>query len=157
MNNKNYILIGLIFCLSGLVLILLSKKDFSNSNINVVDNTQDSLEIDAFSQPETVIDSIVILDSIIINKEESPLVLNQTIEEHEINPENKYLVVVGSFKINENANKLVEELIVKGFKASFVYKANNNFSYAVIDSYSSRKAAKKSLISSELDGWVKKK
>jgi hypothetical protein len=52
---------------------------------------------------------------------------------------------------------LVEELKTMGFNSSFIYEDDNNYTYAVIDSYTSRSDAKKSLIISKLDGWVKKK
>ena len=157
MNNKIYILLGLIFCFSGLVLILLSKNDFIFSNLDVVKNSQDTLKKDTILIEEAIVETFVSLDSILNNNyEDSTLVLNNTIEENILNTEFKYLVIVGSFKVKENATKLVEELKIMGFNSSCIYEANN-FTYAVIDSYSSREAAKESLINSKLDGWVKKK
>ena len=158
MNNKVYILLGLIFCLSGLVLIFLSKKDFTISSKQIVENTQDTIIKDAFRQPETIIEVSIPIDSTLTNKkEDSTLVLNLNDGELDLNLEYNYLVVVGSFKVEENAIKLVEELKIMGFNSSFIYEDDNNYTYAVIDSYTSRSDAKKSLIISKLDGWVKKK
>ena len=95
--------------------------------------------------------------SIINITEKITLTKDSALNDKVKNLEKNYLVVLGSFKVEQNAINLVEELKENGFELSFIYKADEAFTCAVVNCFASRKQANEFLINSKLDGWVKKK
>tara|TARA_Y100001968_G_C19450346_1_gene768114 strand:- start:2727 stop:3203 length:477 start_codon:yes stop_codon:yes gene_type:complete len=157
LNNKIYIALGLVLVVIGGILIIISTIDFSYElelsqkveNRDTVLNESkkvDTVQITT-QNVDLVIDSIQVeepkMDSIDLPKKviaEDP---------------KKYLVVLGTFKILSNANKLVDELKQKGFINSYVY-SKGELNYVILNSYNSRSEANSDLTDSKLDGWVKK-
>ena len=86
-------------------------------------------------------------------EEEKVIVINNS-----QNEDGDFLIVVGSFSTKQNAQKLVNELINKGFiKASLAGKSSTNLFRVSCASYNSEKEAKKELIKfkAEFKGaWV---
>ena len=95
------------------------------------------------------------IEEIVFNpiEEEEPIVINNSQKKG-----GDFLIVVGSFSTKQNAQKLVNELIKKGFiKASLAGKSSTNLFRVSCASYNSEKEAKKELIKlkAEFKGaWV---
>ncbi len=90
---------------------------------------------------------------------EEPIINNAENEiaiDNEANTGN-YHPVVGSFKVSSNADNLVKTLIEDGFSQASILKDDYGYYYVKLGSYTTRKEASEVLISSELEGWVKKK
>ena len=184
--NKVYIFLGAILFIGGIVLIFFSiNVDNELKKQIVVSNQEFEVSNDSLVDPETKIEIKTPVDSLIqtesIDKPTSSIELKKeaeiqeelenssnitkkiTLKKDSILNENfqdldkKYLVVVGSFKVEQNAINLVEELKAIGFELSFIYKADENFTCAVVNCFASRKQANEFLINSKLEGWVKKK
>lgn len=186
MINKVYIFLGALLIIGGIVLIFFSINiDNELKKQIVVSNQEFEVSNDSLVDPETKIEFKTPVDSLIqpesIDKPTSSIELKKeaeiqeelenssnitkkiTLKKDSILNENfqdldkKYLVVVGSFKVEQNAINLVEELKAIGFELSFIYKADENFTCAVVNCFASRKQANEFLINSKLEGWVKKK
>ena len=186
MINKVYIFLGALLIIGGIVLIffsinidnklkkqiVVSNQEFEVSNDSLVDpetKIEFKTPVDSLIQPESIdkpISSIEIKKEAEIQEElenSSNITKKITLKKDSILNENfkdldkKYLVVVGSFKVEQNAINLVEELKAIGFELSFIYKADENFTCAVVNCFASRKQANEFLINSKLEGWVKKK
>ena len=174
MINKVYIFLGALLIIGGIVLIffsinidnklkkqiVVSNQEFEVSNDSLVDpetKIEFKTPVDSLIQPESIDKPI---SSIEINKEaeiQEELENSSNLNENFQVLDKKYLVVVGSFKVEQNAINLVEELKAIGFELSFIYKADENFTCAVVNCFASRKQANEFLINSKLEGWVKKK
>ena len=157
MNNKIYIALGLALVVIGGILIIISTIDFSykvelsqkveNRDTVLVESKKvDTVQITT-QNVDVVIDSIQVeepkMDSIDLPKK----VIAKD--------QKKYLIVLGTFKILSNANKLVDELKQKSFINSYVY-SKGELNYVILNSYNSRSEANSDLTDSKLDGWVKK-
>jgi len=71
------------------------------------------------------------------------------------NTNKKYHPVVGTFGEIDNANRLVKELISKGFTGASILKINNDLNCVKLGSFNSKIKARDILDDSKLDGWVK--
>ena len=126
---------------------LVTLKDSLVSDTNI--NETVSAEV---QQLEQQISEIQIEDSNSVNSLDSIVILNIP---DSTNLVKNYIVVLGTFKIINNANNLISELNNKGWVDSYIYK-KGEFNYVVLNSFYSRKEANQALSDSKLDGWVKK-
>ena len=157
MNNKIYIALGLALVVIGGILIIISTIDFSYK----VELSQ------KVENRDTVLNESKKVDNVQITTQNIDLVIDSIqVEEPKMDSidlpkkviakdQKKYLVVLGTFKMPSNANKLVDELKQKGFINSYVY-SKGELNYVILNSYNSRSEANSDLTDSELDGWVKK-
>ncbi len=154
--------------------IVVSNQEFEVSNDSLIDDEtriEIKTSVDSLIQPESTekpTGSIELKKEVEIQEElenssftnvveNVTLTIDSTFNDDFQELDKKYLVVVGSFKVEQNAINLVEDLKKNGFELSFIYKADENFTCAVVNCFASRKQANEFLISSELEGWVKKK
>ena len=71
------------------------------------------------------------------------------------NINNKYHPVVGTFSEIDNANKLLKELLSRGFSDASILKIDNDLNCVKLGSYKTKTKAKEILEESKLEGWVK--
>ena len=154
--------------------IVVSNQEFEVSNDSLIDDEtkiEIKIPVDSLIHPEflnettnssqqtknTEIQDELENSSIINITEKITLTKDSALNDKVKDLEKNYLVVLGSFKVEQNAINLVEELKENGFELSFIYKADEAFTCAVVNCFASRKQANEFLINSKLDGWVKKK
>ena len=123
--------------------IIEESKNTEDAELNITINDNDISKPDSADIVHT---DVIAVEKPEIKKQPKPLLDNS---------KNKYHIVVGTFGKINNANRLVSELILKGFTEVSVLKTKDELHCVKLGSYKSKSKAKEILLKSKLDGWVK--
>ena len=123
--------------------IIEESKNKEDAELNITINDNDISKADSADIVHT---DVIAVEKLEIKKQPKPLLDNS---------KNKYHIVVGTFGKINNANRLVNELISKGFTEVSVLKTKDELHCVKLGSYKSKSKAKEILLKSKLDGWVK--
>ena len=123
--------------------IIEKSEDIEDSKLNITINDDDISKTDG---ADIVQSDVTVVEKPEIKKQPKPLLENR---------KNKYHIVVGTFGKINNANRLVNELISKGFTEVSILKTKDELHCVKLGSYKSKSKAKEILLKSKLDGWVK--